>query len=391
MPIRNVLTGNKQHVPVKVWTDNIDLVTQVQLRTMAELPFVYKHISAMPDTHLGKGSTVGSVIATIDAIIPAAIGVDIGCGMCAVKTDIRHEEFDGKLNLLYDEICKAVPVGHLSHNHANLAGLDKNFFDYKPAAEVEKEDWDAAKRQIGTLGGGNHFIEVCLDTEENVWLMLHSGSRRVGKLLAEEHIKTAQAVCRQYHVGLPDPFLAYLVAETPQFAGYMADLHWAQDYAMNNRRVMMALVKQAVADVIKRKFATSDFVNCHHNYVEMEHHFNKNVWVTRKGAIRARKGDMGIIPGSMGTRSYIVRGLGCEQAFCSAPHGAGRQWSRGKAKEMMTQEMFDEQTKGVVCRKDSGVWDEAPAAYKDIDQVMDDSDDLVEVVAQLRQIVCVKG
>lgn len=391
MPIAKVLTGNKQKVPVKIWTENVDLMTQVQLRQMAELPFVFKHVAAMPDTHLGKGSTVGSVVATIDAIVPASIGVDIGCGMCAIKTDIRHEEFDGKLNLLYDEIARMVPVGQESHSQQNISTLENTFFDYKPNVKIHRDDWDAAKRQIGTLGGGNHFIEVCLDTEEKVWLMLHSGSRRIGKLLAEEHIKTAQEVCRKYHVGLPDPFLAYLVAETPQFAGYMADLLWAQDYALHNRRVMMTLVYAAVKEVIGRQFDWSDMVNCHHNYVEKEHHFGQNVWVTRKGAIRARVGDMGIIPGSMGTCSYIVRGLGCCDSFNSAPHGAGRQLSRGQAKKVMTAEMFAEQTKGVVCRKDAGVFDEAPMAYKPIDQVMEDSNDLVEVVAQLKQFVCLKG
>lgn len=390
MPIQQVLSGEKQSVPVKVWTNNIDLVTQVQLRNMAQLPFVFKHIAAMPDTHLGKGSTVGSVVATKGAIIPAAIGVDIGCGMCAMKTDIRHEELDGKLNLVYDEICRKVPVGHESHSQDQFPALWQKFL-YTPSAKIKQDDWALARRQVGTLGGGNHFIEVCLDTDENVWIMLHSGSRKIGKLLAEEHIKTAQELAKKWHIGLPDRDLAYLVSDTPEFEGYMKDLHWAQDYAMENRRGMMLLVWDAVSKALGRRFDSSVMVNCHHNYVEMENHYGDNVYVTRKGAIRARKDDMGIIPGSMGTRSYIVKGLGCSDAFCSAPHGAGRQLSRGKAKELVTPEMFEEQTKGVVCRKDAGVYDEAPMAYKPIDEVMENSKDLVEVVAELKQVLCVKG
>ena len=388
MPIQKVFSGEKQIVPVKCWTDEIDLVTEVQLRKIAQLPFIHKHVSAMPDAHLGKGSTVGSVIATKKAIIPAAVGVDIGCGMAALKTSINYKLALDMQWKLYEALEASIPLG-AGGQYRDIQFYWPGFIDYKIKAKVG-DKLNTSQYQLGTLGSGNHFIEICHDTDFNVWIMIHSGSRGIGNLIASEHIKVAEKLMKEWHISLPDRELAYLIESTPEFKDYMDDLSWAQEYARMNREVMMNNVIKTVEKVVG-EFSRSTPINCHHNYTEKEHHFGEDVWLTRKGAIRARQGDMGIIPGSMGDRSYIVRGKGCADAFCSAPHGAGRKIPRKQADKLFTEEDAKNQTEGVACRKDSRVFDELPTVYKSIDKVMEYSDDLVEVVTELKQFVCVKG
>lgn len=390
---------SKANVPIKIWAPLQEVESQAidQLTNTANLPCVFRHIAAMPDVHLGYGATVGSVVATTGAVIPAAVGVDIGCGMAAVKTVYKAYQLPDSLKALRDDIEWRVPVGFNQHKDPVEAAMAwprwAEFEDCIPAALHDK--YRKAQRQIGTLGGGNHFIEICLDTEENVWIMLHSGSRNIGKETAEVFIETAKGLMRQYFVSLPDPDLAYLAEGTAEFNAYWTALQWCQDFARMNRDLMMVKVRQALdAAVVGDWQANSSAlmtVNCHHNYAEKEHHFNRNVIVTRKGAVRARENDFGIIPGSMGTRSYIVRGLGNPDSFHSCSHGAGRRMSRGKAKANFTIDDLALQTAGVECRKDAGVLDEIPGAYKDIDQVMENQKDLVEIVAQLKQVLCVKG
>jgi tRNA-splicing ligase RtcB len=385
MPIKGVL--GKARVPVKLWTplDEVESSALDQLTNIANLPFVFKHVAAMPDVHLGKGATVGSVIATKGAVVPAAVGVDIGCGMAAVKTNLTSHDFkDGVLRKLRGEIEDTIPVGFNQRKEVSAQAKSyyrrDEFFSEKPLL------------QLGTLGGGNHFIEICLDTEDNVWIMLHSGSRNYGKTLAEVHINNAKKIMEQMFIKLEDKDLAYFSEGTEEFDNYVHDVLRAQSYALYNRLIMLEDVVQIMTEMFPNfEFKPDTYVNCHHNYLEREHHFGENVIVTRKGAIRARKGDMGIIPGSMGTRSYIVRGLGNPDSFNSASHGAGRRMSRTKAKEVFTVADLKAQTSGVECRKDSGVLDEIPGAYKDIDQVMANQSDLVEIVAELKQVLCVKG
>lgn len=396
----NVITN--ANVPIKVWSplDQVESGAIDQLTNTANLPCVFHHVAVMPDVHVGKGATVGSVVATKGAIVPAAVGVDIGCGMMAMQLPFKSTVLPDSLSDLRTDIEQGIPVGHNQHKtplkySSDWVGWD-SFYDDLPREVYER--FEKAECQIGTLGGGNHFIEVCLDTEDNVWLMLHSGSRNIGKEIAEVHIDKAKGLMRQYMIGLPDPDLAYFAEETYEFSQYWDALQWAQGYAMTNREAMMhSLLKSFTTKVLKRPHSEwVDIepvmsVNCHHNYAEREHHFGSNVIVTRKGAVRARVGDMGIIPGSMGTRSYIVRGLGNPESFCSCSHGAGRRMSRGKAKAHFTVEDLAAQTAGVECRKDDGVLDEIPGAYKDIDEVMVNQSDLVEVVTSLKQILCVKG
>lgn len=363
-------------------------------RNVASLPFVFKHVSLMPDVHLGKGALVGSVLATQDAIIPAAIGVDIGCGMAAIKTPYIANQLDGKLKQIRLEIEAAIPTGfnanqEIEKSVSNWQGWQQ-FKDLHPG--VKDLDGKAIK-QMGSLGGGNHFIEVCLDAEDQVWLMLHSGSRHIGNALAQRHIQTAKGLAKLAGAKLPDPDLAYFVQGTPEFAAYWRDLQWAQSYALYNRVVMMARLKQ----IVERQLAGGKpmkpllEVNCHHNYAEREVHFGEEVYITRKGAVRARETDYGIIPGSMGAQSFIVKGKGNVHSYCSCSHGAGRLMSRTKAKNHFSLDDLIQQTAGVECRKDAGVLDEIPGAYKPIAQVMDNQSDLVEVVATLKQVVCVKG
>lgn len=382
-------------VPVKLWTElhEVESTALDQLKKIAALPCVFKHVAVMPDVHWGKGATVGSVIAMKGAIAPAAVGVDIGCGMAAVKTNLKAGDLPDSLKELRSKVERAIPTGyHENKDVVREAKLNprfaKLFDDAVNLTEKVDDTISKAKRQVGTLGGGNHFIELCLDTEDNVWLMLHSGSRNIGKQLASIHMSVARHLT--HNEKLPDKDLAYFLAGTPEMEAYRHDLFWAQEYAFLNREVMLERYQKE----IKGLFPQAEFedpILCHHNYVAEEVHFDEKVIVTRKGAIRAQQGDMGIIPGSMGTKSYIVRGKGNPEAFNSASHGAGRRMSRGQAKKSFTVEDLKEQTKGIECRKDEAVIDEIPGAYKDIDTVMANQSDLVEVVAELKQVMCIKG
>ncbi len=380
-----------KNVPVRLWTDVHDVESKAldQLKNIAALPWVFKHVACMPDVHFGKGATVGSVIAMKGAVAPAAVGVDIGCGMAAVKTNLMASDLPDSLALLRHRVEKAIPVGFNSHDrvtkHAEKLPLFKEFHDL---TDKVQDRLGKARKQVGTLGGGNHFIELCLATDQSVWLMLHSGSRNIGKTLAEIHMGRARKLA--HNAELPDKDLAVFLAGTRQMQEYRRDLYWAQRYAKANREVMLKLYQE----VLVKLFPQVRFdkpITCHHNYVAEERHFGEEVFVTRKGAISAREGELGIIPGSMGTRSYIVRGRGNAEAFHSASHGAGRRMSRGQAKRTFTIEDLRTQTEGVECRKDRAVLDEIPGAYKDIDQVMANQQDLVEVVAELKQVMCVKG
>lgn len=378
-----------KNVPIRMWTDPRGVESQAldQLKNTATLPWI-KGLAVMPDVHFGKGATVGSVIAMENAICPAAVGVDIGCGMTAVKTSLTANDLPEDLSSLRYRIESMIPVGRNMHDEPVVAHPVMGDFS-KVSYKVHDREGRAAK-QLGTLGGGNHFIEFCLDTNGVVWLMLHSGSRNIGKELAEVHISVAQGL--SHNRGLVDKDLAVFLAETPEMVAYRNDLFWAQGYAKANRALMMSLFKRAVArEFSGRSIEFDDEISCHHNYVAEETYDGMDLLVTRKGAIRAGSGDLGIIPGSMGTGSFIVRGLGNTDAFNSASHGAGRKMSRGAAKRTFTMEDFEAQTAGVECRKDSGVLDEIPGAYKDIHDVMANQSDLVEVVAQLKQLVCVKG
>jgi tRNA-splicing ligase RtcB len=387
------ITVKGDRVPIKMWAriDEVDSGALTQLKNIARLPWVAHHVAVMPDVHLGKGATVGAVIAMRSAVAPAAVGVDIGCGMAAVRTNLAARDLPDSLRALRDDIEAAVPVGMAAHGEAAWAGaaaqalLDR--FDDLALGD-DRTLATRASRQLGTLGGGNHFIELCLDGEERVWLMLHSGSRNVGATLAEHHMTIARRL--QHNQALPDRDLAAFLAGTPEFAAYRHDLFWAQEYARLNREVMIELL----AGVLRAHFPSLELVEtvaCHHNYVAEEEHFGETLLVTRKGAISARAGELGIIPGSMGTRSYVVRGLGNSQSFTSASHGAGRRMSRSQAKRAFTVEDLRRQTQGIECRKDSGVIDEAPKAYKKIEAVMAQQEELVEIVAELKQVLCVKG
>jgi tRNA-splicing ligase RtcB len=363
-------------------------------KNVASLPFVFKHVALMPDVHLGKGALVGSVIATQEAIIPAAVGVDIGCGMAAVKLPFQGDQLDGKLKKIRSEIEAAIPVGFAANRECDRAVTNwQGWRDFKTLHPGVQRLEGKAMQQLGSLGGGNHFIELCLDRENQVWLMLHSGSRHIGNQLAQCHISTAKTLQKLTDQKLPDPDLAYFVTGTPEFAAYWRDLQWAQNYARYNRDVMMARFKRIVEQHIAGGKPTKPLltVNCHHNYAEKEVHFGEEVYVTRKGAVRARREDYGIIPGSMGAKSYIVKGKGNAHSYCSCSHGAGRQMSRTKAKKQFTVEDLIAQTDGIECRKDQHVLDEIPSAYKSIETVMNNQADLVEIVATLKQVVCVKG
>jgi tRNA-splicing ligase RtcB len=362
------------------------------LRNVSRLPCLFKHVALMPDAHLGVGSMVGSVVATKDAVIPATVGVDIGCGMMAVKTPFKSHILDGKLKELRLAIEETIPTGFTEHRESvdessYWEGWD-HFADLHQGVRDRKAK---AMKQLGTLGGGNHFIEVCLDTENFVWLMLHSGSRNIGKELAERHISTAKSLWKLSE--LPAPDLAYFIQGTPEFAAYWKDLKWAQSYAMKNREIMMTRLMKVFNKLFNHRqpFKPVLEVNCHHNYVALEEHYGEKVFVTRKGAINADKDAYGIIPGSMGSKSFIVKGRGAPESFNSCSHGAGRKMSRGAAKRAFTKDDLARQTAGVECRKDTGVLDEIPGAYKSIEAVMKHQEDLVEVVAEIKQVVCVKG
>lgn len=387
----SVSTLKGKNVPVRLWTEIAEVESSAlkQLKNIAALPWVFKHVAVMPDVHYGKGATVGSVIAMKDAVAPAAVGVDIGCGMAAVQTNLTASHLPDSLTLLRHRVEQAIPVGFGSHSKVvKFAEKHRLFKEFRQLHGKVQDRLATARKQLGTLGGGNHFIELCLDTKQRVWLMLHSGSRNIGKTLAEIHIGRARKLA--HNASLPDRDLAVFLAGTSEMQAYRRDLFWAQRYARANREVMLKLYEEVVAGMLPHvRFCEP--ITCHHNYVAEEIHFGENVLVTRKGAISARQGELGIIPGSMGTRSYIVRGLGNPEAFHSASHGAGRRMSRGQAKRQFTLHDLRTQTEGVECRKDRAVLDEIPSAYKDIDQVMADQSDLVEVVAELKQIMCVKG
>ena len=402
------MTLNQGRVPVKVWTRDIEPEAIQQLVNASQLPIIHGHIAAMPDVHLGIGATVGSVIPTKSAIIPAAVGVDIGCGMNAVRLSIKASDLPDSLYRVRTAIESAVPVGFSQHDASRLRGSQhartarplnqrlEMIADKHPAlAKMQKRFNETWICQLGTLGGGNHFIELCLDEEQYVWVMLHSGSRGIGNVMGRYFIQAAKKDMRRHKMNLPDADLAYFSEGSTWFDDYVEAVGWAQDYALGNRSEMMRLVLEVLERELSPKPGAwkvmGEAINCHHNYVQKETHFGENVFVTRKGAISAREGELGIIPGSMGTKSYIVRGLGNEQSFCSCSHGAGRRMSRTAARRMFSREDLEAQTLGVECRKDGGVLDEIPAAYKDIDVVMANQSDLVEIVHTLKQLVCVKG
>ena len=405
----DLIPTSEAQKPIKSWTRGVPLEGQAiqQLQNTASLPFIYKWLAVMPDAHMGIGATVGSVVPTHKAIIPAAVGVDIGCGMMAVQTSLEAHQLPDSLRAIRDAIERAVPHG----SERTRGGRDKGAWGELPAAQREvwndkllarferiTENHGAIKntnhvKQLGTLGTGNHFIELCLDETNQVWVMLHSGSRGVGNRIGSHFIELAKKEMERFFVQLPDRNLAYLPEGSRHFDDYVRAVEWAQDYAMENRRLMM----QQVLAALRGQGSLPEFhtermaVNSHHNYVAREHHYGEDVLITRKGAVRAREGDLGIIPGSMGAWSFIVRGKGNPESFCSCSHGAGRVMSRTEAKRRFTEEDHARATEGILFRKDAEVIDETPMAYKYIEAVLAALKDLVEVVHTLRQIVCVKG
>jgi tRNA-splicing ligase RtcB len=391
---------------VKLWTRGVPVEAKAkeQLANTARMPFVYRHVAAMPDVHVGIGATVGSVLATKGAIIPAAVGVDIGCGMMATQTTLTAADLPDSLSALRSRIERAVPHGFVTIKGRSVKGAwaippDSVSARWRRLATRLEPIVDKYPRlgpknpheQLGTLGGGNHFIEICLDEADSVWVMLHSGSRGIGNLIGQTFIELARSDMKKHLADLPDRDLAYLSEGTEHFDDYVEAMHWAQDYAAENRRAMMDAVLRVLRETLKPFRLGKLAVNCHHNYTAREVHFGEEVLVTRKGALRAGRGELGIIPGSMGSRSYIVRGLGNPESFESCSHGAGRRMSRTEARKRFTVDQHVAATAGVECRKDADVIDETPAAYKDIDAVMEAQRDLVEIVHTLKQVVCVKG
>ena len=402
MPIHQTLRGAQ--VPVHIFTDDIDAQALRQLHHIASLPIVHPHVAAMPDVHAGIGATVGSVIPTRGAIIPAAVGVDIGCGMNAVRTTLTASDLPDNLARLRSAIEAEVPVGFEQHEWSRVQGsrqaravrplgdrLARIVERHRGIAKMLRQFERTWICQAGTLGGGNHFIELCLDEEQRVWVMLHSGSRGIGNVIGRYFISAAQKDMRRHQLQLPDADLAYLSEGSTLFDDYVDAVDWAQDYALLNRSEMMRRVLDVLATFAPPFRLDGEAINCHHNYIARETHGNEDLYVTRKGAISARQGELGIIPGSMGARSFIVRGKGNPESFCSCSHGAGRSMSRSEAKRRFNRFDLAEQTAGIECRKDGGVIDEIPAAYKNIDAVMAHQSDLVEVVHTLRQVVCIKG
>jgi tRNA-splicing ligase RtcB len=398
MPVRQEISEGL--VPVRVYTSEIEPEARAQLVNISRLPIVHHHVAAMPDVHLGIGATVGSVIPTRRAIIPAAVGVDIGCGMMATRLSLTGNELDEtSLRKVFAQISRDVPVGFGQHSDRDARTDSAKRFK-KALSRILEKHAGIQKRvgrnsswvhQLGTLGGGNHFIEVCLDESNRVWAMLHSGSRGIGNAIGTYFIELAKKDAQRNNMRLPDADLAYFPEGAQHFEDYAEAVGWAQDYARANREEMMDLVLDAVRRHLPSFEVTGAAVNCHHNYVEREEHYGESVWLTRKGAIRAGAGELGIIPGSMGARSYIVRGKGSPESFHSCAHGAGRLMSRNAAQKRFSTKDLADQTEGVICRKDKGVIDEIPGAYKPIDEVMANQADLVEVVHTLKQVVCVKG
>ena len=401
MPIAQEITTGR--VPVKVWTPDLEGEARRQLENVARLPIVHGHVAAMPDVHAGIGATIGSVIPTKGAIVPAAVGVDIGCGLSATRLSLTASDLPASLAKIRAAIERAIPVGFDTHGdaadgarrHAKAKGMQKGLariVERNPKlAALQKDFRETWVRQLGTLGGGNHFIELCLDESQDVWVMLHSGSRGIGNAIGRYFIERARREMERADVHLPDRDLAWLAEGTPAFDEYVEAVHWAQDYAMENRAEMMQAILDAIRPHLPPFRVLGEVISCHHNYVARETHFGESVLVTRKGAIRAGEGELGIIPGSMGARSFIVRGKGNPDSLCSCAHGAGRRMSRGEAKRRFSTADLERQTQGIECRKDAGVIDEIPGAYKDIGEVMANQSDLVDVVHTLRQVVCVKG
>ena len=387
--------------PIKNWASDIEDEALKQAKNLARLPFIASNgVALMPDAHAGKGSTVGSVIATDKAIIPAAVGVDLGCGMNAVRLSLKASDLPDDLKRIRAQIERDVPLGAGGkHNERELDRLSARMFELgnvpQPVVDVmgsRQAVFEKATPQMGSLGSGNHFIELCIDENQDVWIMLHSGSRGIGNIIGSHFIEKAKKRMEMHFIHLPDGDLAYIPEDTDDFRDYMAAVEWAQAYAFKNRETMMDAVIAGLRRHIPVDFTiTQEAINCHHNYVARENHFGRNLWVTRKGAIRAREGDLGIIPGSMGQRSYIVRGKGNSESYCSCSHGAGRKMSRAQARRQFSLKDLVEQTAGVECRKDDAVLDEIPGAYKSIDEVMQAQADLVEVVHTLKQVMCVKG
>jgi tRNA-splicing ligase RtcB len=398
MPIRQEISEGL--VPVKVYTGEVEAAARAQLVNISRLSIVHHHVAAMPDVHLGIGATVGSVIPTKRAIIPAAVGVDIGCGMMATRLSLTANELDEtSLRKVFAQISRDVPVGFGQHPDRDARTDTAKEFK-KDLSRILQKHPGIGKRvgrrsswvhQLGTLGGGNHFIEVCLDESDRVWAMLHSGSRGIGNAIGSYFIQLAKKDAERNQLALPDRDLAYFPEGAQHFDDYVEAVGWAQDYARANREEMMDLVLEAMRRHLPSFEATDEAVNCHHNYVEREVHYGEPVWLTRKGAIRAGAGELGIIPGSMGVRSYIVRGKGAAESFHSCAHGAGRLMSRNAAQKKFSVKDLEDQTHGVICRKDKGVIDEIPGAYKPIDEVMANQADLVDVVHTLKQVICVKG
>lgn len=401
------LLTSDQGVPVKLWTKGVPVqaAARQQLLNTAQMPFIYRHLAVMPDVHLGKGSTIGSVIPTRGAIIPAAVGVDLGCGMMAVRTSLAASDLPDSLRNIRRAIEKAVPHGRTvgrgkrdigSWQHTPTA-VDRAWSMLLPGFRAITEKYPNLERtnnhnHLGTLGTGNHFVELCLDEADRVWVMLHSGSRGVGNAIGTRFIELAKEDMRKHQRNLPDEDLAYFKEGSAFFDDYVQAVEWAQEYARINREIMMDHTLAALAEEIETPFTSvQEAINCHHNYVQQEEHFGQQVWITRKGAVSARRGQLGIIPGSMGAKSFIVRGLGNPDSFHSCSHGAGRIMSRNQAKKIFTLEDHRQATAHVECRKDATVLDETPGAYKDIEAVMAAQSDLVEIVHTLRQVVCVKG
>jgi tRNA-splicing ligase RtcB len=380
---------------LKNWASILDEKTREQAITASKMPFIFPHVALMPDAHLGKGATVGSVIPTLGAIIPAAVGVDIGCGMIAVKTQYAAGQLPLERKALREDIERAIPLSAGRYNRKVVATAEPRIVELQErAAEAGFDPKNYAgnwELQLGTLGSGNHFIEVSLDEDDNVWLFLHSGSRGIGNKIASKHIKVAQQLAKKYWIELPDPDLAYLVEGTAEFDAYIRELRWAQHFALLNREEMMDRVIRQFGAWVGGEVKELERINCHHNFTERETHFGKSVWLSRKGAIRAREGDQGLIPGSMGTASYVVVGKGNVVALDSSPHGAGREYSRSAARKAFSLEQLREAMEGIEYRDTDAFIDEIPGAYKPIDQVMEDAADLVSVRHKLRQIINVKG
>ena len=392
VPIQKVLDGR---VPVKIWTEDVEESAQQQLLNVANLPFVCHHVAAMPDVHGGKGSTVGTVIATKEALLVAAIGSDIGCGVAMVELNYKIDQLEGKHLQLRHSIERSVPTGRDSHKKIVDIVLDwPRWADFEKLHSAIQGQKDRALKQMGTLGGGNHLYEVCYNTEGYICLLLHSGSRHIGKAIADAYIETSYQLMQDFFISLPEKELSFIPKSHPAFKAYWHDCQWAQDYARANRDLMIQLGMKDLSHILGLGGAPLDIrsqINCHHNYIEWDNFRGENIMITRKGAIRAKQDELGIVLGSMGAPSYVFKGKGNPEAFYSAPHGAGRRMSRTKARATFTVQDLIEQTKGIESRKDEAIVDEIPSAYKPIAEVMNNASDLCDVVTELRQVICIKG